>query len=92
MTKHALHDAKCPVASILYGITMVQRLVSEEREQRSNTINLPPCTVFIILAKRFNARASKSRAQLISRGHEQQVKKLCTCRTCRELDFRTGIG
>ena len=48
------------VGEITRTITMVQRLVSEEREQRINTINPPPCTVSIVLARRFGVRASKS--------------------------------
>lgn len=41
-------------------ITMVYKLVSEDRERSSNTIKPPPSTVSIVLARRFGVKASKS--------------------------------
>jgi len=43
-----------------HTITMVYRLVSEDRDRNSNMINPPPSTVSIVLARRFGVKTSKS--------------------------------
>jgi hypothetical protein len=45
---------------INHTITIVNKLVNEDKERSSNTINPPPSTVSIVLANKFGVNASKS--------------------------------
>lgn len=45
---------------MIFTITIVHRLVREDRERSSSIISPPPSTVSIVLARRFGVKASKS--------------------------------